>query len=89
MNTSSASPNGRNFAMHGLDLSPWLRLLLIGALFLSSLAALAMPVHAEDGVVVVRAGDTLSNIAQAYGVSASELAASNGVSNQNLSLIHI
>ena len=60
-----------------------LRLLLIGALLLSSLA-LAMPVHAEEGVHVVRAGDTLSTIAQAYGVSASDLAASNGVSNQNI-----
>ena len=61
----------------------WLRLLLIGALLLSSLAW-AVPVHAEEGVHVVRAGDTLSTIAQAYDISASELAAHNGVANQNV-----
>ena len=83
MNTSSASPTDRALAMPNMDASRWLRLLLIGALLLSSLT-LAMPVHAEEGVHVVRAGDTLSNIAQSYGVSASELAASNGVSNQNV-----
>ncbi len=54
------------------------------AVFVQLGLTLAMPVHAEEGVHVVRAGDTLSNIAQSYGVSASELAASNGVSNQNV-----
>ena len=69
--------------MPNLDQFRWLRLLLIGALLLSSLVWV-LPVHAEEGVHVVRAGDTLSTIAQAYGVSARELAAHNGVANQNV-----
>ncbi len=65
----------------------WLRLLLAGALLISTLAW-TVPVYAdtlaEEGVHVVRAGDTLSTIAQAYDVSARELAAHNGVANQNV-----
>lgn len=54
--------------------------------FLASLLALlllATNAYADQGVHVVGAGETLSSIAQRYGVSASALANANGITNPN------
>jgi LysM repeat protein len=57
-------------------------LLVIGLLFAGLLQP--APTYAEDGVYVVRAGDSLASIANRYNVSMSALAQNNGISNPNI-----
>lgn len=63
-----------------------LSFLVMGAM-VTAAPALAAPANAPQqqsgGVHVVRAGETLSGIAQLYGMSAADLAAANGLPNQN------
>jgi len=58
-------------------------LLLVMAILLAPAAALAES-DPSGGIYVVQRGDTLARIAARYGVSASALAAANGIRNPNL-----
>lgn len=57
-------------------------ILVLVALLLPALPAAAAP-SAQGGVHVVQRGETLSQIAQRYGVSTAALAQANGISNPN------
>lgn len=58
-------------------------LILLVALLLPALPAAAAPGYQSGGIHVVQRGETLSQIAQRYGVSMSALAQANGISNPN------
>ena len=58
-------------------------LILLVALLLPALPAAAAPGYQSGGVHVVQRGETLSQIAQRYGVSMAALAQANGINNPN------
>ena len=65
---------------------PWtlLRLLLLTALLVAAWGWQPATAFAEEGVYVVKRGDTLAAIAQRFNISPRDLAANNGVLNPNI-----
>ena len=78
--------------MRPRSLMKWLILVtILAALLVPALPTAAAPETQGGTVHIVQRGETLSQIARAYGVTMTALAQANGIRNPNfiLSLIHI